>query len=181
MRTIKTLVVVAMLLVCNSIQAQNKYPIDESTKLITYSKVIEIPNTSKADLYSEHWHGQIHIYKNPADVIREKNAEDGKMVCKGRFKLMSEPDKKGFQKDEGNMQYTLTVEAKDGKFRYKLTEINWKQVSYYPAEKWMDTNNQYYNKSWDWNLKYSDEQIDKIIADLKKYMMHPPQVKKDDW
>ncbi len=63
MRTIKTLVVVAMLLVCNSIQAQNKYPIDESTKLITYSKVIEIPNTSKADLYSEHWHGQIHITK----------------------------------------------------------------------------------------------------------------------
>ncbi len=170
-----------MLLMSQTVLAQKSYPVDEATKLITYSKVVELSGVSKADIYTRSLAWANTYYKNPADVIREKNADDGKVVCKGRFKLMSEPDKKGFQKDEGNIQYTLTVEAKDGKYRYKLTEINWKQVSYYPAEKWMDTQNQYYNKSWDWNLKYCDEQITQIIAELNKYMTNAPKAKKDDW
>ncbi|HNF31899.1 MAG TPA: DUF4468 domain-containing protein, partial [Bacteroidia bacterium] len=120
-------------------------------------------------------------YKNPADVLRENDKANGKLLCKARFKLMGEPDKSGFQKDQGNVQYSLIIEAKEGKYRYKLTEINWKQPSYFPVERWMDTKNQYYTKDWDWNLKYTDEQSHKIIAELEKYMSNPPKVKKDDW
>lgn len=174
-------VVLTMMLLFKIGFAQSGYPIDEDTKLITYTKVVELVNVTKTDVYNRALAWANLYYKNPAEVLREKSADDGKVVCKGRFKLMGEPDKKGFQKDEGNVQYTLTIEAKDGKYRYKLTEINWKQISYYPAERWMDTKNQYYNKSWDWNLKYSDEQITKLIAELNKYMTNPPKAKKDDW
>lgn len=155
-------------------------PIDEQSKLITYTNVVEV-NGPKTELYNRALSWANTFYKNPADVIREKDATAGKIVCKGRFKLMDEPDKKGFQKDQGNVQYTLTIEAKEGKYRYKLSELNWKQTSYYAAERWMDTKNQYYVKAWDFYLKYADENAKKIVADLEQAMKEGPKVKKDDW
>ena len=157
------------------------YPVDNDSKLICYTKVKELAGVSKNDIFDRAL-GWINSYfKNPADVLRENDKANGKLLCKARFKLMGEPDKSGFQKDQGNVQYSLIIEAKEGKYRYKLTEINWKQPSYFPVERWMDTKNQYYTKDWDWNLKYTDEQSHKIIAELEKYMSNPPKAKKDDW
>jgi hypothetical protein len=164
------------------LSAQNAVnPIDADTKLITYVKVVEQPGLAKKDLFDRALAWVNSYYKNPADVLRENDGHAGKLVCKARFKLMSEPDKNGFQKDDGNVQYTLTIEAKEGKYRYKLTEINWKQPSYFPAERWMDTKNQNYSKTWEWYLKFTDEQVKKIVSDLEKYMLQPPKAKKDDW
>ncbi|HCI58012.1 MAG: DUF4468 domain-containing protein [Bacteroidia bacterium] len=157
------------------------YPVDNDSKLICYTKVKELAGVSKNDIFDRALGWINSYYKNPADVLRENDKANGKLLCKARFKLMGEPDKSGFQKDQGNVQYSLIIEAKEGKYRYKLTEINWKQPSYFPVERWMDTKNQYYTKDWDWNLKYTDEQSHKIIAELEKYMSNPPKVKKDDW
>ncbi len=182
MRTIIIKCIFAFLFFTVSAKAQTPaLPIDEETKLIAYTKVVEIAGVSKADLYSRALAWANKYYKNPAEVIREKDAAAGKMVCKARFKLMGEPDKKGFQSDDGNVQYTLTIEAKEGKYRYKLSEINHKQQSYFAAERWMDTKNQYYTKEWDFYLKETDEAAKGIVANLEKDMQQTPKVKKDDW
>ena len=161
--------------------AQSKLPIDEDTKLITFNKVVEVAGTNKTDLYNRGFAWANKFYKNPADVIREKDAVAGKMVCKARFKLMNEPDKTGLQTNAGDVMYTLTLDFKEGKFRYKLTEINWQQLSYYPAEKWMNKNDQKWLPVWDFYLKQVDENANKIIADFSKAISEAPKVKKDDW
>jgi DNA-directed RNA polymerase beta' subunit len=162
--------------------AQANYPIDADSKLITYKKVIEVAGTSKADFYNRALTWANAYYKNPGDVLREKDAVAGKIVIKARFKFFHQPDKKTqLATDAGDVMYTLTLEFKDGRFRYVLTNINWQQKSAFPIETWMDKKNQYYTETWDYYLKETDETVKKILADLEKNVSTPPKVKKDDW
>lgn len=158
-----------------------KMPIDEESKLFSYKKTNEVAGVSKNDLYNRAFAWANAYYKNPTDVIREKDMEKGKLVCKARYKIYNIPDKKGFSSDVGDVMYTLTIDLKDGKYRYEITNINLKGISYFAAEKWLDTKNQYYNNNWDYFLKQVDDNSKKIIADLEKSMATAPKVKKDDW
>lgn len=159
-----------------------KMPLDEKTKLITYTKVKEITGVSKEDLYKRALSWANTYFKNPADVIREQDIEQGKIVCKARFKVMNLPDKKGFSTEGGVVQYTLNLQFKDGRYKYDFTEFNWKQPSYYPAEKWLDTTNAYYKPEFDFYLKQVDDTAKEIIKDLDKGMRaNPVTDKKDDW
>jgi Domain of unknown function (DUF4468) with TBP-like fold len=176
------LIILSFLAVSFSANAQNPLPVDDETKLITYKKVTEVAATSKTELYNRAFAWANVYYKNPANVIREKNAEEGKLVLKARYKIYNEPDKKTkVATDAGDVQYTLTLECKEGKYRYVLNNIGWQQISAFPAEKWMDTKNQYYTKAWDYYLKQTDENVKKILADLEKAMLTAPKVKKDEW
>ncbi|CAN5636678.1 hypothetical protein BH11BAC2_BH11BAC2_04730 [soil metagenome] len=156
-------------------------PLDDVSKLITYSKAQEIAGQTAGQLYQKaiSWAGT--YYKNPTDVIREKDSVGGKIVCKARFKISNPADKKGVASDAGLVQYTLTLQFKEGKYKYTLTEINWKQTSYYPAEKWMDKTNSYYKPEYDFYLQQVDEQCHEILKDLDKGMRMVAAQKKDDW
>lgn len=145
-----------------------RMPIDETSKLITYSKVNEVAGQSKDVLFDRALEWATGYYKNPTDVIREKDKEGGKMVCKARYKISNPPDKKGVSTDAGLVQYTLNIQFKEGRYKYELTEINWKQISYYPAEKWMDTANAYYKPEFEFYLQQVDQQSKEILKSLEK-------------
>jgi hypothetical protein len=163
-------------------QAQNTPPVDDESKLISYKKVTEVSGVTKAELYNRAYTWANTFYKNPANVIREKNAEEGKLVIKARYKIFDQPDKKTkVAADAGDVMYTLTIECKEGKFRYILSSFNWQQVSAFPAEKWMDTKNQYYKPDWVGYLTQTDEMAKKLTADLEKAVITAPKVKKDEW
>lgn len=156
-------------------------PVDSSTGLIAYSNVKIISGTSKAELYKRAYGWANTYYKNPADVIREKNAEEGKLVIKARFKISNEADKKGVVTQAGDVMYTLTLDFKEGKYKYELTKINWQQVSYYPAERWKDIASPTFKPAYAYYLKQTDENIKKIIGDFEKKFAEPAKVKSDDW
>ena len=59
---------------------------------------------------------------------------------------ISSKDKKGVESFDGMVAYTLTLNFKDGKFKYEISRIHWKQASYYDVSKWMDTKDQYYKE-----------------------------------
>ncbi len=157
-------------------------PVNEETKLFSYSKVVEVQGMDKGSLYDKAFAWLSAYYKNPADVLREKDRDAGNMIIKARFKISNPVDKKsGVAKDAGDVQYTLKLEFKDGRFRYNLTEINWKQLSYFPAEKWLDTKNQYYSPNWNYYLKQTDDSCNKIVANLEQAMTAVIKEKKDEW
>lgn len=160
----------------------SKIPLSEETKLFTYNKVVEVPTTSKVDLYDRAFAWLSVYYKNPADVLKEKDRDAGMMLLKARFKISNMVDKKsGVATAGGDVQYTLKLDFKEGKFRYTLTDINWKQLSYFPAERWMDKSNQYYSPNWDYYLSQTDEACKKVVADLEKAISTAKAEKKDEW
>lgn len=189
MKKLKTVIATLSLLSATISLAQDAkrvipdIPVSPDSKLITYTKVVTAAGESQSELYKRAINWVNIFYKNPADVLREKDSVSGKIVCKHRFKIVNEADKKtGFIKDAGLVQYTLNLQFKDGRYKYELTEINWKQLSYYPIERWMDSKAAGYAKEYDYYLVQADETAKKIVADLEKGMTIPSvKPKKEEW
>jgi len=153
---------------CQATKSTVKLPIDETSKLITYLKDVDRAGVVKDTLFEKVISWAKEYYKNPYDVIREQNKEAGKIVCKARYKIVNPPDKKGFSSDAGLVQYTLTFQITDSKIKCTLSEINWKQTSYYACEKWMDTSNQYYKTEFEYYLEQVDYNSKQILKSLDK-------------
>ena len=157
-------------------------PVDSITNLITYEEVIEVKGLKADALYKRTLDWFKTYYKNPTEVIRENDAEKFKIVGKPRFKIYNPADKSGLKTDAGLVQYTITVAAKDGRFKFEITQYNWKQVSYYACERWMDTKSQTYATVYSDYLKQLDQYTQELITNLKNTMQNEKPVKdKDKW
>jgi len=170
------------------VSAQTKEPFDPermaieaNTKLFIYLEVVLVPQVSAPKMFTRGINWFNKFYKNPTDVIREIDTLRGTIDGKSRFKIYNPPDKKGLRTDAGNVEYSIQLGCKDGKFRYKITDINWKQTSYYPIERWMDTKSQTYNSAYLYYLEETDSLIHEITRNLESFMKTPPLEKKDDW
>ena len=161
-------------------QAPNM-PVDEETKLITYSNVIEVPSTGKSELYKRAESWMMTYFKNPTEVIRERDSSAAKITGKPRFRIYNEPGENGVKMDAGLVQYSLTFACKENKYKYTISEINWKQASYFPVEKWVEQKDRY--KQNNYFLFQTDSIIKKeIIQNFEKAMKTAPKKSnKDDW
>jgi hypothetical protein len=184
---LKTALVTGILIIAtNFIKAQETtvptMPIDNETKLISFTAVKEIKGVSKDELYKRSLKWFNTYYKNPKDVIREQDSVEGKIVGKARFMIYS--DLKSSPKIEGGLvMYTITVSAREGRYKYEITAFNWKQNSYYAAEKWMDTKSPSYLKVYDSYLSQTNDYVNDTVTKLIASMMQSTQVKstKDNW
>ncbi len=157
-------------------------PVDSITKLITYEGVTEAIGIKADVLYKRAMGWFKTYYKNPTEVIRENDSLKLKITGKPRFKIYNPADKEGTKTDGGLIQYTITVAAKDGRFKYELTEFNWKQQSYYAGERWMDTKSQMYSPVYAEYLKQLDQYAKDLIKNLMDALLHEKPVKdKDNW
>ncbi|MBK5286662.1 MAG: DUF4468 domain-containing protein [Bacteroidia bacterium] len=158
-----------------------RLPVDVNTKLFTYLEVVLVPQVSATQMFTRGINWFHKFYKNPTDVIRETDSLRGTIDGKSRFKIYNPPDKKGLRTDAGNVEYSIQLGCKDGKFRYKITDINWKQTSYYPIERWMDTKSQAFTPTYLYYLEETDSLIHEITLNLESFMKTSPLEKKDDW
>lgn len=157
-------------------------PVDSITKKITYEGVVEVKGVSASDLFNRAHDWFMTFYKNPNEVIRTIDSVSHKIEGKPRFRLSNPADKEGTRTDAGITQYLITVIAKDGRFKYELTEFNWKQLSNFPAEKWLDMKSPSYTIAYNEYLQETDKQALEIIASLKKAVTELKPVKnKDNW
>jgi len=155
-------------------------PIDELSNKITYTKVVEATG-SKEELFRKALTWYNNYYKNPSEVIREKDSAEGKILGKGRIKILNPADKKGIKTMKGIVLYTLTCELKDGRFKYTVTDVNLKATSFYACEKWLDTESQTYSQVYNFFLTQVDEEIQKTTSDLVKTMTKAAENKPEEW
>lgn len=159
-----------------------KVPVDSITKKITYEGVVDVKGIAASELYTRINAWFQSYYKNPGEVIRENDSTNHKMVGKPRFRLSNLPDKQGVRADGGVTQYTITVAAKDGRFKYEITEFNWKQLSNFPAERWLDLKSPSYAAVYNDYLQQIDKTALEAIESLKKAVTQLAPVKnKDNW
>jgi hypothetical protein len=70
---------------------------------------------------------------------------------------------------------------KEGRYRYTITNFNYKDVSRQPIEIWLNKKDKAYIPAWDNYLKQVDVVIRKLIESLKEGMQPPAVVKPDEW
>lgn len=155
-------------------------PIDTDSKLITYSKVVEV-TANKDSLYNkgQKWFRQ--FYKNPTGVIREQDASNGKILGKHQIKILNPTDKNGVQTMKGIVQYTVTTQFKDNKARIIISEINLNATSYTPIEKWLDKTAKDFSPKNYFYLDQINKQLLDVISNFESFIKDQTKVKKDEW
>ncbi len=157
-----------------------KMPIDNETKLINYQGIAEASGTQK-ELYTRALSWFNSYYKNPSEKLRSADSVNYKIEGFIRFKIYNPENKDGLKTEGGVVQYSLLLDFKDGKFRYSITNINWKQTSYYAIEKWMDKNDKYYTPFFDYYLIQTDDEAKAVIKALSAAVKKPQPKKDDNW
>ena len=154
-------------------------PVNPETKLITYQEVVKVAGSQK-ELYNRAIAWLNVNYKNPSDVTKVRNPENGLLEIFHRFDL-HRIDEKGNKIDACIVVYTLRLELKDGRYRYKLSDMSLKQASRYPIERWLDKTDKAYNPNYELYLSQVDSNVKALIESLKKGMLPGIQKKEDTW
>jgi hypothetical protein len=154
-------------------------PINPDTKLITYQEVVKVEGTSK-ELFSRAIDWINLNYKNPADVTKVRDPQSGLIEILHRIEL-ERTDKQDTKIDAGIIIYTMKLELKDGRYRYTITDLNLKQSSKFPIERWLDKKDKAYNPNWNLYLAQLDKQVKTLIESLKKGMLPVIKKKEDVW
>jgi hypothetical protein len=99
-----------------------KYKIDEETKLITYSEVIEVPSVTKDELYIRANTWLSRAFKSAKAVIDVQDKEAGKIIAKGNISAIIKVPLVGKQ-EAGIINLTITIQTKDGKYKYTVDNL----------------------------------------------------------
>ena len=153
-------------------------PTNPTTAKITYTNVVKTPG--KPDILREKTLKWFHsYYKNSSNIIKKN--EETVLVGNPRFRILSPKSKKGVQTTAGIVEYYIKIYFKDGRYKYEITDFNWKQTSKFPIEKWQDKESPTYKQSYAFYLQQVDEYAKTTIASLEKAMSATNEVKKEDW
>lgn len=161
-----------------STSAQVSLPQNESTGRVEYIEVVNVDGATAAQLYKRLTHWFNTFYTNPGGVI-EKREENAEISGKHFIKIHDVLDGKQYPK--GNVRYFITVQVKDGRYRYVLDDIYYYQTPKLYIEEWFDETA--VNK--DIQYKYLEQVkifMDDLLVSLKTTMGQPlPEEGGDDW
>ena len=179
-RIIKVSIFAFILLTTNKVFSQNTYglPIDEATGKIHY-QVIEKVDGSKDELFlrAQKW---LHkFFRNASSVIKKLDQENG--VIEGRRQIkVTTKDKKDRVEPAGTIKYTFRIEMKEGRYRVRLFDFKVSSNSSSAIESWFEDTDPKKVAIHEQIFKQIDEDVKKLLADLKKGM-RPSEIKADDW
>jgi hypothetical protein len=167
------------------VPASPNMPVDEVSKLVNYSEVVDEPGMNKDTLYNRSLRWFYTFFKNPSQAIKKADAPNHTIEGGYRFTI-KRPDP-GVKKeprpmvDAGLVNFKMNIMCKDAKFKYEITSISWQQTSYYPIERWMDTEAKNYNPDYALYLQQVDDYMKAMIKSLESFIETDPVKKKDDW
>jgi len=171
------LIILLGLFVFSNVNAQD-LPIDKDTKLITYTEVVDQAGSAD-ELYKKAYRWFFSYYKNPHNVVKE--SANNKIVAHPRFKILNPKNKKGVATMGGIVTYSFTVVFKDGRYKYKITNIQWKQTSKYPIERWNDKAAKSYKEEYAFYLEQVNSEINKVLSEMKASISKSSEKESDNW
>ncbi len=99
------------------------FPIDKTTKRITYTEVIVVDSSlSKNELYSNAREWFAKTYNSSLSVIQMDDKELGKIV--GKASIPVHFTSLGMMIEGGFIHYTISLQLKDGRYKYEITDFN---------------------------------------------------------
>ena len=92
------------------------FPIEANGE-IEISEVVEI-NIAKNKLYANAKEWVAKTFGDYKEVIQFEDANDGKLIMKGLSDVLSKSNG-----SKESMSYTITIECKDKKYRYRINDV----------------------------------------------------------
>jgi hypothetical protein len=181
MKTIAKIILTACLLLITVQFADAQFlPVDETTKKVTYQEVVTQDGATPTKLYNQAIEWINSFYNNPSDATRVRDPDNGRIEVKHRIKVCN-VDKNGNRTAECEVvSYEMSLEFKDGRYRYTITNFNVERTSRFPLERWLDKNDPQYTAVCDVYLQHLNEEVNKVIKSMKDGMK-PKVIKEDNW
>lgn len=157
-------------------------PIDGSTGKITYSEVVTLNgNLSKNELFGRAKTCFVNVFKDSKEVIQNEDQENGTITGKGIFKVYARAI--GMDVYAGNVNFTLTIAVKDGKYKYIITDLNHEGNGVnLPSGGNLENGKPkgWTTKVWNGILSQTDEETKNLISSIK-IDMNKTSPKNDNW
>lgn len=108
----KTLLIIGIFLLVNSLQAQ---------ELLTFTDVVKVDSTSQATLYNRAKVWINDAYRKSNVVIQLDDKDNGLIIIKAI--TLYEPEKTNYKSAEGKVSYTFKLYIKDNKYKYEISNF----------------------------------------------------------
>ena len=154
-------------------------PIDENTKLVSYREVVQMQGSSEV-LFERALKWANTYYKNPIAVIKKKDKSSGIIECVSNIQIYTLAKDGVTRVNAGSVYYTLTIEARENRYRYTITDIYKKEQAQFPIEKWLDNTRPEWTAVRYDHLHQIDEAIRKLMENIEEGMV-PEKVIIDEW
>ena len=154
-------------------------PIDENTKLVTYKGVVN-QSGSADELYERAVKWANKYFSNPMVVIKSADKAKTTLVCVSNIKISTLANDGKTSVNAGFVYYTFTIETRENRFRYTITDLYKKESAQFPIEKWFDNTKPEWKPAYYDHLHQIDQAVKKLIADLEEGMK-PEKVIIDEW
>ncbi len=146
------------------------FPLDPETKTVRFQEVVLVEGVSANDLMARARTWVALAYKSAPDVT--KLDDQSKLIIKGLYHVAGKTVFAG----EFNFNHTLTIDVKDGRFRYTMSDFvltNPPGVARFefPLEQYQAKSVKY--KGLRDTLTRGKVEADALIASLKKAMQSP--------
>lgn len=145
---------------------------------VVYAEVVTQAG-SPAELHKRALRWYNSFYKSPSSVIKSNTPEA--ISGTGRFSLRIYNPKTKSEQNGPTMLYDITVQLKDGKYRFMISDIKQKSSSGTPIEGWIKTNTDGYDQRTAEFLVQISEYMNDLIAKMKEEMASSGEAPSDDW
>ena len=180
-------VTLAIILLClyTSNAFSQTLPIDKATGLITYTGIVNCDSSNTRDIYTAAKLWALNAFGTGRPAAQVNNGQKATIVFKPAVPVRTEGGVLA-----GNVYYTFTIECKDGKYKYTLTDFK-HQMS--PETTTCDggslENDTYVcpqlimNKKnfWAGVKQQTNDNVTTLITDMKKSISNTLHTKKSDW
>lgn len=165
-------------------------PIDSITSLVTYTEIVEQPESQADSLYIRAKRWAVKSFTKPGEKAKdlfEVDKKDNKLVIRGYIDAFVYGSKYS-KRNMGYHMFTMTVWIKEGRYKYTITNL-YNVNKLFDGDKAEPTKTyfEYYNttptnpKSVDAILRSADADIKKLLEGFKRDMRDPAVVDEDDW
>lgn len=159
-------------------------PLDSITHKYTYSAVVNVDSVKAQDLYSRAKIAITKLFNSGKDVTQVEDDNSKQIVAKGFFEPILNDGI--FNREFGKVWFTITIQCKDGKFRYIITDFEHKgYISKWPSDDagtLEKEKSKVFSKNQWQRLKQSiDVESKKIISVLKAEMSIGNNSNSDNW
>lgn len=155
-------------------------PIDTETSMVSYNNVIDATGVSQKEMYARAIKWVKEFYPIPSSVFQVQDSINMKIVCKGKFDA-KKTLKNGTQQTAERILYNLTIQFKEGRYKYEITKVLIQGSTSIPVEKYFDENDIAAEDHFA-TLTSVDENLTNIANSLKTRLEQPSvKIKKDEW
>lgn len=157
-----------------------RLPVDPNTGLITYQEVVEEEGNPE-DLFNRCIYWLNDFYKNPVAVTKKRDFASKVIKGQHQFRVYY-TDEEGYKKDAGMIMYDFTIEFKQDRYRYTVSDLLVRKTSRYPVENWLNKNDPDFNPRWESYLSQIHSFFtEEWIPSLKEKMVPEEIIEEEEW